>query len=558
MKKKLLIAAGVVVGLIVVVLTGLTLYVKSYLQSDKLKALIIPRVEEATGRKVDIEAINVSIFSGISVQGIHIKEKNGARDFAAIREFVLNYDLMPLLSKKLVISSIRVADPVLSVQRDESGRFSYEDIMETFKVRQKDEKGPEQKKAAETSIPFSVIADSIGVSNAKLEFVDAKKELPPVTAVSDADLKVSGGTQPGALKFAGKLNLKSFDVTMGGIAIRTSGTIDIGPEKIVYALNTVIGSDTISTNGTVTNYMTAPDIRKDVYSKHLDLAKLMALSGGAKHEEKQAQKAGHGKASADGGKAGDEKKMEIKAVGEIKIDMALYEGNTVNNLVMKYHYSGGVLTIDPLSLNFASGEKVDLSGVMKGNLVSHYSPDSGDAAEQIKRTLVGKIVVDLSKVQVKESKITDAVATFTGIEDLRRPSFDKGHFDIDIRDEKVLLSGLMTSSRLKVIPSGTVGFNQILDLLADIEVSPEIASKMQVARFTGFMAAKDGWTLIPLKITGHADKPSVGPNQAVLKKQLQKGIQAEIEKRLFKDGSRQQPKQKGEKSEDLLKGLFGK
>ena len=396
------------------------------------------------------------------------------------------------------------------------------------------------------------------MSNAKLEFVDAKKELPPVTAFSDAELKVSAGTQPGALKFAGKLNLKSFDVTMGGIAIRTSGTIDIEPEKIVYALNTVIGSDTISTNGTVTNYMTAPDIRKDVYSKHLDLAKLMALSGGAKHEEKQAQKAGHGKASADGGKAGDEKKMEIKAVGEIKIDMALYEGNTVNNLVMKYHYSGGVLTIDPLSLNFASGEKVDLSGVMKGNLVSHYSPDSGDAAEQIKRTLVGKIVVDLSKVQVKESKITDAVAAFTGIEDLRRPSFDKGHFDIDIRDEKVLLSGLMTSSRLKVIPSGTVGFNQILDLLADIEVSPEIASKMQVARFTGFMAAKDGWTLIPLKITGHADKPSVGPNQAVLKKQLQKGIQAEIEKRLFKDGSRQQPKQKGEKSEDLLKGLFGK
>ena len=154
MKKKLLIAAGVVVGLIVVVLTGLTLYVKSYLQSDKLKALIIPKVEEATGRKVDIEAINVSIFSGISVLGIHIKEKNGARDFAAIREFVLNYDLMPLLSKKLVISSIRVADPVLSVQRDESGRFSYEDIMETFKVRQKDEKGPEQKKSSRDQYPF--------------------------------------------------------------------------------------------------------------------------------------------------------------------------------------------------------------------------------------------------------------------------------------------------------------------------------------------------------------------------------------------------------------------
>ena len=75
MKKKLLVIAGIVAGLIVVVLIGLTLYVKSYLQSDKLKALIIPKVEQATGRKVAIDAINVSIFSGISVQGLHLKEK---------------------------------------------------------------------------------------------------------------------------------------------------------------------------------------------------------------------------------------------------------------------------------------------------------------------------------------------------------------------------------------------------------------------------------------------------------------------------------------------------
>ena len=112
----------------------------------------------------------------------------------------------------------------------------------------------------------------------------------------------------------------------------------------------------------------------------------------------------------------------------------------------------------------------------------------------------------------------------------------------------------MTSPRLKVTPSGTVTFNKALDLLTDIEVSPELASKMQVARFTSFMASKDGWTLIPLKITGTTDKPSVGPNQAVLKKQLQKGIQGEIEKRLLKGDSQQ--KQGGQ--QDLIKGLFGK
>ena len=246
--------------------------------------------------------------------------------------------------------------------------------------------------------------------------------------------------------------------------------------------------------------------------------------------------------------------MEIKASGEIKVDTALYEGNTVKNFTMKYRYSDGVMTIDPLNLNFASGEKVDLSGTMKGDLVFHYSTAGGDASEQIKRTVNGKMVVDLNKVQVKESKITNAVATFTGLEDLRRPAFDKGHFDINIKDQKALIAGLMTSPRLKVTPSGTVTFNKALDMLTDIEVSPELASKMQVARFTSFMASKDGWTLIPLKITGTTDNPSVGPNQAVLKKQLQKGIQGEIEKRLFKGDSQQK---QGEQ-QNLIKGLFGK
>jgi hypothetical protein len=496
----------------------------------------------------------VSIFSGISVLGVHLKETDGAKDFVAAKEFVLKYDFMPLLSKKLVINSIQLVDPFLYVTRDDNGRFNFDDIIEHMKAGKKSEV---QKPENSGGIPLSIIADKIGISNAKVEFADAKKELPNVTAVSDAELKVSAGTEPGALKFSGKANIKSLDVVMGKIATRTSGTIEVDPETINYALNTTIGSDSVETKGSVKNYLKAPDIRLDLYSKQLDLAKLMALSGGEKHGEKHgkkpAPKAG-GKA-ATGGKAADDKKMEIKASGDIKVDTAFYEGNTVKNFIMKYRYSEGVMTIDPLSLNFASGEKVDLSGIMKGDLVFHYLTDRGDASEQIKRTVNGKMVVDLNKVQVKESKITNAVATFTGLEDLRRPAFDKGHFDINVRDQKALIAGLMTSPRVKVTPSGTVTFNKALDLLTDIEVSPELASKMQVARFTSFMESKDGWRVIPLKITGTTDNPSVGPNQAALKKQLQKGIQGEIEKRLFKGDSQQ--KKQGE-PQNLIKGLFGK
>jgi hypothetical protein len=48
--------------------------------------------------------------------------------------------------------------------------------------------------------------------------------------------------------------------------------------------------------------------------------------------------------------------------------------------------------------------------------------------------------------------------------------------------------------------------------------------------------AKDekGWTVIPLRIRGTTDKPSVGLNKAKMIKGVEKGIKQEIQKGLFK------------------------
>lgn len=554
MTKKLLLIAGTILGIVVASLLVLALYVKSYLQSEKLKAVIIPKVEEATGRKVYIDTINVSIFSGISVQGLRVKEKDGARDFAAVKEFVLNYDLMPLLKKNLVITSINVVNPSLYVMRDETGRFNYEDIIEVAKSRRNKER--ETKPQIQGGIPFSVTADKIGISNARIEFVDSKKELPHLTALSDANLKISAGAEPGALKFSGKAKVKSLAVAMGSVTTLTSGTIEIGSETVSYALNTLIGPDSIAMTGSVKNYLTAPDVRLDIYSRKLDFEKLIALSGGMKSEEKKSAKSQ--RVTGARSDTGMGKKMDIRASGEIKVDTAIYKGNMAKNILMKYQYITGIATIDPLSLQFTNGEKVDISGGLKGSLSFQYMPEKGAASDQVERTLTGKEIVDLDKLQVRQSRITEAVAVFTGLDDLRRPGFNKGHLDISIRDGKMSITGLMTSPRLKVSLSGTIGFNKRLDLLTDIEVSPEMAAKLRVAKFASYLEGKEGWTLIPLKIAGTTDKPSAGPNQAALKKQFQNVIQSEMQKRLFKGGSQQQQKQQGEKPQDLIKGLWGK
>ena len=53
-----------------------------------------------TGRKVNLDEINVSLFKGIVAKGLSIKERDGQRDFLKAGEFILSYHLLPILSFK--------------------------------------------------------------------------------------------------------------------------------------------------------------------------------------------------------------------------------------------------------------------------------------------------------------------------------------------------------------------------------------------------------------------------------------------------------------------------
>lgn len=129
MKKPLKITM-VIVGVLVLLLVGLTLFVKSYLSSDRLKPIILPKAEAATGRKVQIDEINVSLFKGIVTKGLSVKEKDGQKDFLKIGRFVLSYRLLPLLKKQLVISKIEIVSPSISIKKDREGKYNFSDIME--------------------------------------------------------------------------------------------------------------------------------------------------------------------------------------------------------------------------------------------------------------------------------------------------------------------------------------------------------------------------------------------------------------------------------------------
>lgn len=545
--RKLLWVLGAAVALIVIILLGLTIYIKSYLQSDRLKGIIIPRLEAATGRKVTIGEIDVSIFKGVIVKEMSIKGPGGNGDFISAKEFILAYQLLPLLKRQLIIDKIELDSPHIFVKKEKDGSYNFSDISSS-----KPAQG--QPKATE-SIPFTLVADSISVRGATLSFADSQKRIPDVTAdIPDISLKASMTGKDGAMSMSGHVTIRSAKAVLNGIPTDTSGRIDITDRDITLALTTTLGADSIKLSGPISNFRSAPDARIDMYSKHLDLDKLIPPGAG--------QRAAAGNVNRSSlvllRQSGEyefriylvtaDQKNEVKASGQIRIDAMRYSGYDLKDFSMGYRYNNSAVTLSPLQVNIAGGQKINAAGSFKGDMT--FTTGSEGAAA-IKRTLVGKGVIDMTKAEVKNSKITDAIAVFTGLDELRNPRFDRARFDMSIRDQKALIQGSANSSLMVISPSGTVGFDKRIDMMADLKLAPTLASKLtRGANIGGYFKDKEGWTTVPLKISGTTDKPSVGMNTAAMGKQLQKGIQGEVQKRL---GG-----QSGGKPQDLLKGLFGK
>jgi hypothetical protein len=554
--KKLLKLAGIVVGILMLLIIGLSLVVKSYLSSDRLKPLILPKAEALTGRKVLLEDISVSLFRGIVAKGLSVKERDGEKDFLKVGRFVLSYRLLPLLKKQLVISKIEIGSPSVSIKKERGERYNFSDITERRSKGSEERKkpsGPEH-----PGLPVSIVADRLFIQNANLTFVDETKELPDVSMALDAEFK-GGLEKDGTPRMDfGRISLKEIKAKLKDAEVKISGKIDMDAKTIRANLQTVIGKDTIELSATAKDYRSTPDVLANIHAKTLDLQHLMGLSGGKKVQEgRPQQKEKKGESSEAGPSGGGERggmTQKLKASGEITIDRATYQDYAFKDLRVHYQYAKGVMRIDPIGLQFSGEGSFTADGSLKGNIQC-----ATEGASAIQKTLRGTAAAKLGKGAIKQSQIFDAIAFLTGIPSLKNPGFDEGLFNFDVKDQRVFLDGWIRSSLFKISPKGVVDFDKKLDIPTELKLAPTLTGGLK-----GGLAAlklledEQGWKVIPLKIKGTTEKPSVNLDEEILGKQLGRGLANELQRRLLERKHKDSGKSSGEtKPKGILKDLLG-
>lgn len=581
---------GIIVLLFVVAVAGLVAFVHYYLTEERVKALVIPQAEAALGRKVAIGDIKIGLLSGITIRDFLVKEADQTQNFVSTKAFVLSYDLLPLLQKKLVISEIRFDEPTVQVTRDARGKFNFSTLalLAEKKPQQTDGK---KSPAATAALPVALTFDQVRINRAQIKIRDQLNEIPTVDATTSAKLNVALGKSIKDLQFKGSFDLDAA-VAYGEAKTMLKGKGNISQNDLDMVIDTSVDGEQIHTEADVKSYLQSPNATLNISSKSLNIDNLLAIVAGmpkAATSEPQQPKAVKDKSKeiiADSLPAG------LVANGTVNVDKALYKGMITNNFALIFNLEKGILTVKELSaqayngklgsnvivdlnqpglayngnLGLESVQAGDLSsalvkraaGMLSGSLQTDMTfSGAGTSWQELKNVLTADGSFTLLDGGIKGTPVSNTISSLLGLQELNNISYKNisGTFKI-VEGGKVMIKSNMEGMDVSAEANGIIGLDGTLDLPLTLHLSPALADKLKSrGSFTKYLSDEEGGSTLHLKLAGTLASPKPTLDMKGVQEQLQKSIQQEVLKKL--EGSGQESDEK-KSPENIIKGLFGR
>lgn len=135
--KNFLKIGGVVLAFIVVLLIGINLY----FTDDRLKRTVMPYVDDAVGRQVNVESMSLTFFStfpqpGISIRNMDIPGETASDTLLALDELVASVELFSLMGDQIEVSEISLRNPRFTYQVYPDGSSNIDFLVESDTTQQ--------------------------------------------------------------------------------------------------------------------------------------------------------------------------------------------------------------------------------------------------------------------------------------------------------------------------------------------------------------------------------------------------------------------------------------
>ncbi|MGE0645810.1 MAG: AsmA family protein [Nitrospira sp.] len=547
----------ILIGLLVliVLLVGTVLSLPFLVDLNKYQDQYKPIIEEVLNRKVELQGIRLTVWPriGATIAGFAVMDDPsfGSGPFASLSSVDVGVKLMPLLSGQVEVEEITLRNPVITAIKNQKG------VLNLSTIGRKGVAAPEAPSKApipSAEGPLKILAllavDRVSIEGGKLTYRDLSTAKPTEYVLQDLEvhlrnvrlgnspnLHVASLVQPfnmpvkldgsfGPLKETMDLDALNFQLALGKTDFTITGKA-AGHDAAITISSPVIHSGNLPVAlplkkpVDITNFKMAAEVKGQEAT--LNTLSFQLFDGEVKGQGKLV--AGSDAPPFNGG----------AAVQGIQLGPALH---TVAETPVSISGTAGA----DLSVQGRGFSMPDLTKALQGN--GHMAVKDG------KIEGVNLLQEVASALKVAGISIDNPNATvFSTIET-----------DLTIKQGTISLQNLLMDSHdFQATGGGTIGFDQRLNLLVNINLSQEVSQKLSGASPVVKIAMKDGRLSLPLTITGTAQAPSYGVDVKGLTGKVQEQVKQKVQEAvggLLKGTAK--PEDLKREGQELLKGLFGR
>ncbi|HVM79172.1 MAG TPA: AsmA family protein [Stellaceae bacterium] len=261
---------GIVVGILVLLVVGAALILPMVISIDTVKGEIVAQVKSATGRDLTIDGpLSLSILPSPAISASKVALSNApgaAKPMVTLGKLEVQVQLLPLLSKTIVVDRFVLVDPVIDLEVDKQGRGNW-----NFTPAGGTGAAPQQPAAAggggAAGALGSIRLGDVRLENGTVNYTDQRSdEHKTVDKINmtvslpslDSPLKADGSARFNAVV----LNLK-LDVAKAGDLIGAAGsdtTASLTSELVTFDFKGKASAASTSGSGTIN--LKVPSLRK--------------------------------------------------------------------------------------------------------------------------------------------------------------------------------------------------------------------------------------------------------------------------------------------------------
>ena len=200
-KKGWKIVVGVIVGIIILLILA-SVVVKIVFTKEKLLSLMVPRIEAALDREVEIDDVSVSIWGGlgVDVKGMTVWNKPGfiQHELFKFDQLSIRVKFWPLLHKRIQISKLILENPQINLETTSQGVSNFEDIVQ----------------GEEGAIIIPVSFDQLEITNGQITHLDDKNQKTIILRKFEQKASLSLDDKGENAEIAGKITIPEIELSL--------------------------------------------------------------------------------------------------------------------------------------------------------------------------------------------------------------------------------------------------------------------------------------------------------------------------------------------------------